>query len=210
MMFKGFPPDGVRFLQELKENNSKEWFAQNKRRYKEGLEGPGREFVATMEESLGEPWQGKVFRFYRDLRFSKDKTPYNTHLRISFTAPGEAGLFFSLEPDKLVLGAGLFEFPKQHLERYRQDIDSARGGALEKVLVKAQESGFRCEEPELKRVPRGWGQDHPRADLLRRKGLCLWRDAEHPDALYSKGLIPHCMGCYEELRSLRSWLKELL
>lgn len=209
-MFDGFPRDGVAFLQEIVDNNSKQWFATHKARFKKNLEQPAKDFAVAMEDELGQEWTGKVFRFYRDLRFSKDKTPYNTHMRIGFTAEGEPSLFFSLEPTQLILGSGLFELSKEALERYRQAVQDERGEQLESLLAFYEKKGYRLDEPELKRVPRGCPKDHPRADLLRRKSLALWLDKPVPKAIHGSKALAHCLGVYQELTDFRAWLRGVL
>lgn len=209
-MFQGFSKDGATFLKELAQNNNKEWFAENKKRFKGNLETPAKEFVAAVEDELQGDWKGKIFRIYRDLRFSKDKTPYNTHLRIGFSAPEEVSLFFSLEPDQLILGAGLFEFSKDGLSRLREAISGEEGERIAALLERYGDKGYRLDEPELKRVPRGYPADHPRADLLRRKSLALWWDKPIPKALFTPKALPHCLGVYQELSELRDLLKGYL
>ena len=86
--FDGFPKAGTKFLKDLEKNNNREWFEENKPIYKTKLETPAKAFKDGMCEALGELtgslMGGKIYRFYRDVRFSKDKTPYHTHIRMSF------------------------------------------------------------------------------------------------------------------------------
>lgn len=210
-MFSGFHADGPQFLDELSNNNTKDWFHANKSRFKESLETPAKDFVAQMIDALGEGWKGKIFRIYRDLRFSKDKTPYNTHLRIGFFKDREAGLFFSLEPDELILGAGVFDFGKEGLVRFRDAVASDKDGKrLENLLNTHLESGYRLDEAELKKVPRGYDKEHERSVLLRRKSLALWRDSKMPKWIFGKSAVDRCLGVFEELDDLRSWLRGVL
>jgi uncharacterized protein (TIGR02453 family) len=209
-MFEGFPKDGVLFLKELTDNNDKEWFADQKKRFKSQLEAPAKAFVAEMEDRLGEEWNSKIFRIYRDVRFSKDKTPYNTHLRIGFTRDGEASLFFSLEPEELILGSGVYEFSKEALTRYREAVAGSQGTELVTVIDDLQGQGFRLDEPELKRVPRGLDKDHPRGSLLRRKSLALWRNDKVPKAIHGPDAVDHCLGVFEQLADLRSWMRGIV
>ena len=122
--FQGFPKEGITFLQKLERNNNRDWFQDNKQTFKSSLEQPAKTFLEDMSYRLvslsGSPMTGKIFRIYRDVRFSKDKTPYNPHIRMSFMREtkqkdcGEQPMFcFSLEPNKLTLGIGCFEFSKK-------------------------------------------------------------------------------------------------
>ena len=174
-----FSTDSTAFLQDLAKNNDREWFAANKARYEQYLKKPAAAFAQEMAGKLealtGTPHKPKVFRIYRDVRFSKDKTPYNTHLRISFAPEGEAktppGWFFGIEQDHVVVGTGVFGYEKAELERFRDRIAGSDGAALEKILGKLKATGVRIGEPYLKRIPAGYDADHPRSDLLRHKGL---------------------------------------
>jgi len=129
MTFQGFPKEGLTFLAKLKRNNTREWFTKHKPLYQETVEAPAKAFAFEMEELLAtltkRPMSSKVFRIYRDVRFSKDKTPYNTHIHMSFFSTdgntGECGaqpaFHFGLEPKKLTLGIGNFGFPKDVLPK---------------------------------------------------------------------------------------------
>ena len=120
----------------------------------------------------------KRFRINRDIRFSKDKTPYNTHLHISFKPRARLipTWFFGLSPDYLTAGVGTFGFDKPQLEAYRKRIDSPHGDALAASLEDLTNKGARISEPELKRLPKGFDADHRHGPLLRRKSLAVWMD----------------------------------
>ena len=119
MTFPGFTQDSLKFLANLKANNTREWFADNKKTYETEIRQPAREFAAEMADSLeqlvGESLKTKIFRINRDIRFSKDKTPYNSHVHISWIPDRGASSpawMFGLSPDYLTLGCGVFEFDK--------------------------------------------------------------------------------------------------
>jgi len=106
--FSGFPKAGVKFLKDLEKNNSRDWFTGNKKIYEEVLKVPAEMFLAEvqqgLEKKLGGEVVAKLFRIHRDVRFSKDKTPYNTHVRMAFFGkPGatgqgtHSGFYFSLD-----------------------------------------------------------------------------------------------------------------
>ena len=162
--FAGFPKEAVKFLSDLKANNTRDWFTANKATYEAAIKGPAAEFCEAMSRKLekltGTPCKSKVFRIHRDLRFSKDKTPYNAHLHISFTPETDQASppcwFFGLEPKRIVLGTGTFGFDKQALEAYRERIDGLDGRKLAKLFEKLAGQGARTGEPDLKRVPSGY------------------------------------------------------
>lgn len=206
-----FPDDTVAFLLDLKANNDREWFAQNKNRYEQAVKQPAKAFCAQMEAELqaltGLAHGSKVYRIHRDLRFSKDKTPYNPHLHISFHAKGApAAWFFGLEPEQLVLGVGTFAFDKPALESYRNRVAGPEGTRLAALLESLSGEGLRIGEPELKRVPAGYAPDHASAALLRRKGLSAWTDLDDPDTAAGPNLIDSCVAGFGRVKPLFDWL----
>jgi uncharacterized protein (TIGR02453 family) len=131
--FPGFPPDAMDFLAALKANNDRTWFAANRATYERAIRGPTEAFVAVitprLEALTATPVTAKVFRLHRDVRFSKDKSPYNAHLHIGFAAGDRqsgSGFYFGLEPDRLHLGAGAFEFGGRVLDSYRAAAGTRR------------------------------------------------------------------------------------
>ena len=170
--------------------------------------------TGELEKLTGLDHVSKIFRVHRDVRFSKDKTPYKAHLHILFRPrdSGDGGLgmpawFFGLEPDKLVLGAGVFGFEKAALDAYRKRIAGPEGKRLATAISKLQRKDFRLRDPELKRVPQGYPQDHERADLLRQKGLTIWVDhGGGTAAAVAPKLIPSCAGMYRQMKPVFDWL----
>ncbi|NJO37267.1 MAG: DUF2461 domain-containing protein [Rhizobiales bacterium] len=206
--FAGFSPAAIKFLGDLRANNNRAWFATHKVAYEHEIKLPAEAFCSAMSNMLaeltGRPHAARIFRIHRDVRFSKDKTPYNAHLHIAFTPEGKAAApplwFFGLDPDKLSLGTGLFAFDKDGLDRFRQRIDGPEGEEIVALLGELQASGVRLCEPDLKRVPAGFAQDHPRADLLCRKSLAAWIDVDDPSAACRPDLIATCRAAFVQLR----------
>ena len=211
-----FPTDAVDFFRELKANNTKEWFADNKDRHKRSVQAPSKEFAEHMTQSLQEladmDLESKIFRIHRDLRFSKDKTPYKPYQHFLFSPPGrgKAGpsFFFALEPDKLILGVGMFEFSKPELDIYRKSVDSVLGEELDGLLTKQLDQGHRLREPSLKKVPRGYASDHPRSELLKRKGLSVWKDLPDVGMANQTGLVDKMVAEYAPLLPVFRWLHQ--
>lgn len=207
-----FPTDTVTFLTELHANNNRDWFKQHKSRYEQFIKGPANEFCNLMCQELqqitAKSHGTKIFRVHRDVRFSKDKTPYNAHLHISFLPAGhQAAWFFGLDRTKLTVGAGLFAFDKTELETYRNRVAAEDRTQLAEILETLLQKGFRVPEPELKRVPAGFDKDHARSDLLRRKGLAAWYDFPDPNPATTPGLVNSCRKVFGELRSMMDWLE---
>ncbi|HLZ77261.1 DUF2461 domain-containing protein [Phenylobacterium sp.] len=216
--FPGFPPEAMGFLANLRDNNDREWFAAHRKTYDQAIKGPAEHLLAALEPALadltGRPVTGKIFRIHRDVRFSKDKRPYNAHLHIAFPArSGEmtaCGYFFGLEPERVLVGAGGFDFSGPVLDAYRAAAaDAKKGPALEAILAGLEKAGLRIEGAELKRVPQPYARDHPRAALLRRKGLNAWRDITDRKTVESEALFAETIAAFTTLAPLVNWLADL-
>jgi len=112
------------------------------------------------------------------VRYSKDKTPYHTHLHLLWSlgaGPNAPGLFYGIAPDYVTLGTGVMGFDREGLNAWRAAVDADRGGIRGLVAGLLAEGGT-MRAPDLKRVPAPFAQDHPAADLLRYKGVSVWRD----------------------------------
>ncbi|MEM7589506.1 MAG: DUF2461 domain-containing protein [Myxococcota bacterium] len=221
-MFQGFSKQSIAFLRDLEAHNNREWFEANKDRYKQHIEAPSKQFLQEILQQLpriaGKPLCGKIFRIYRDVRFSKDKTPYNAYVRMLFRCAhtekidcGSAPAFyFSLQPEKVLLGVGVFEFSKTALNVYRQAVTSdVNGKKIDKILAAcASKKGFYTNEPQLKRVPSGYDKDHPRAQLLRRKGLTIWHESK-PNTVLATRSVDNCLALYKEMQPVYQWMQIL-
>lgn len=213
--FSGFPAETLQFLTDLQTNNNREWFAANKAVYERAIKQPAADFAAAMCAQLatltGNQHRSKIFRIYRDVRFSKDKTPYNSYLHLSFTPDNgmsmPPGWFFGLDPDHFTLGAGIFAFDKAQLDTYRQAVSGEQGEKLQKQLAKLEKHGIRMrEKPELKRTPPGYSAEHPQAHLLRRKGLTVWQD--FAPEIVTGDVVAHCLRSFKTLQPITQWLEQ--
>ncbi len=215
--FPGFAPETVQFLKALKTNNSREWFTANKKTYEQVYKRPAKAFsgamAAELEQLTGIPHASKIFRVNRDLRFAKDKTPYNTHLHISFIPHSDLATppcwFFGLDTGSLALGAGVFGFDKTMLEVFRNRIDSKDGDLLQSHLSTLRSNGVRISDPDLQRVPSGYPKDHRHADLLRHKGVSAWIDFEDTDAAIGDSVVDTCLNGFKRLWPVFDWLLEM-
>ena len=209
--FSGFTGEAVGFLKDLKADNTRDWFTANKKIYEsrdQEARGAVRfgHGVGTGNASPGRPHKTKVFRINRDVRFSKDKTPYNSHLHISFTPESTMAVppawMFGLAPDYFTLGCGVFEFGKGELERFRVLAAGDDGAKLLDLIAALGNDGLRVSEPGLKRVPSGFDKDHPNGDLLRRKGLIAWLDFAGPETAVGPRVVETCTAGLKRLQPL--------
>ena len=170
--FGGFPKEAIAFLRELEANNEREWFQANKGRYEEALKAP---FDAIVDDLEGPFGVGKRFRIYRDVRFSKDKTPYKTHGSAVFERKGLV-FYVHLEKDHLFAATGMHMMARDQLKRFYAAVDDAKTGpTIMKLVEEAEAAGLEIGGEALKTVARGYPKDHPRVRLLRHKGLTTSR-----------------------------------
>ena len=215
-MTTGFTQKTVDFLSSLRDNNTKDWFAAHRADYETFVKQPAAEFSESLQEQLAEltgiEHGAKILRIFRDLRFSKDKTPYNTFVRMALypdTGGTPPAWMFGIDPDGVTIGVGIMQFEKPQLESYRNLVAGASGEALQATLDSLEPLGVRCSEPELKRVPRGFDAEHPRAEHLRRKGLVVWSDLGKPRQGLGRSGIERSMSRYEKLLPVFEWLMPL-
>lgn len=223
--FQGFSKKTVSFLKALKNNNEKAWFEAHKEEFEADVIAPAKHFVAAMGEKLhgiapdiqADPRVNRsIFRVYRDVRFSKDKTPYKTHLGILLWEGKQKkmenpGFYFHLEPPTLLVGSGMYMFTKEQMEFYRQEVmDEKRGASLHRIINKiTSKGGLFIGGEGYKRVPSEFDPKHKRAQLLLHKGLWAGSESPIPPELYSDKLIGYVYDIYKELAPLHKWLLDM-
>jgi uncharacterized protein (TIGR02453 family) len=198
--FANLIPEARAFFAALQADNSKDWFDAHKARYTDRIRKPGEALGEVMAAELGRltgrALQPKVYRINRDVRFSKDKSPYNTHLHILWSTGAEdrPGWFFAVSPQGVSLSTGVMGFTPGGLDWVRHAIADEPEPWLAAVSVGTLGD---WGEPPLKRVPKPWNDSHPAADLLRRKSLILTLPLDGADL--SPGLVPVLTGAAARL-----------
>ena len=190
MEFPGFEPTIFQFLEELTDNNNRPWFQENKGRYERKVLEPCLAFIRAFEPRLKRISKffvasdrrigGSLMRVYRDMRFSKDNTPYKTNVGIQFRhefgrdvhAPG---FYVHIAPDECFLAVGVWRPDRASLEQIRQAIVDRPDRWRRATGIKKFRENFELRGESLKRAPRGFPVDHPRVEDLKRTdfiGLC--------------------------------------
>ena len=169
MAFQGWPDEAVEFYEGLEADNSKVYWQDHKATYDRFVKAPMEELLAELADEFG---AGKLFRPYRDVRFSADKTPYKTNCAAQL---GDGYVSFSAEG--LSVGSGLYMPEPAALARYRAAVDADKSGAeLAKIVAALRKVGYQTMAHDvLKTAPKGFPKDHPRIDLLRHKGIAVMR-----------------------------------
>ncbi len=223
--FAGFPEGLIGFLEDLAANNDKTWFDAHRADYESLYLEPGREFADVMAQKLDKglrpstfdaPMTASVFRIFRDTRFSKDKTPYKTHLAVSWGEEGRAkgeglGYYFHLQPGSVMVGGGMHAFSKDTLAAYRDAVvDPVRGPLLREALDAVAAAGpYQIWGETYKRVPRGYDEDHENKSLLLHSGLYAGTSERPPKQLHRSTFVKYCFDRFAALSPLLGWLEQL-
>jgi|TARA_R110002020_G_scaffold4110_1_gene18243 uncharacterized protein (TIGR02453 family) len=217
-MSTSIPQASLKFLQDLAQNNHKDWMDANRATYK-ASEKELKKFYATVEAGLNktdEIAKVKVFRINRDIRFSKDKTPYNVHRSVSFSRAGahrRGGYYLRIEPgDKSVVAGGFFGPEPADLLRIRKEFEMD-ASEIRKILAhppfkKVYGGTFDAWDP-VKTAPKGFSKDDPNIDLIRLKNFVVthsFTDAEVLAPDFAETVVHH----FELLRPFFDYMSEVL
>jgi uncharacterized protein (TIGR02453 family) len=201
MAFTGFGEAVVDFYEGLEADNSKAYWTDNKPVYDDHVRAPMVALLADLEPEFG---AGKVFRPYRDVRFSADKTPYK--VQCGATAGGR---YVQVSADGVMAAVGYYRMTSAQVARYRAAVDDARHGpALAALVDDLRAEGYAISGEQLKTRPRGVDPEHPRLELMRHKSLygrCAWPPS---DELHGPELRERVAATWRRLDPLSRWLDE--
>jgi uncharacterized protein (TIGR02453 family) len=205
--FKGWPEDFQRFFIGLQLDNSKKYFEANRRTYEDSVKGPMVALLESLEPDFG---TGKVFRANRDIRFSKDKSPYKTNIAAD-VGMGSKGGYLSLDARGFTVATGRYTMSPEEIARFRKKVAAdASGTQLAGIVTKLKKSGYDIGGEELKRVPPPWPQEHPRAELLRHKSLYVWKNYGLQPWLGSASARRYVVKMWTDAQPLNDWFKKNL
>ncbi len=201
MAFRGWSDEALEFFEGLEADNSKTYWQAHRSVYDEYVRAPMEELLAELEPDWGE---GRVFRPYRDVRFSKDKSPYKTNIAAML---GEG--YISLSADGLGAGCGMYQMAPDQLERYRGAIAAEKTGReIDAIVAKVRAAKIEVTAHDtLKTAPKGYPKDHPRIDLLRMKGLITWKQWPPAPWLTTKKVKDRVVEFLEVSKPLNAWLE---
>jgi uncharacterized protein (TIGR02453 family) len=204
MAFTGFPLEAVSFYEGLQADNSRTYWQANKAVYERSVRAP---MLALLDE-LADYGPFQVFRPYRDVRFAKDKTPYKENIGGYGESEGGAGHYVAFSATGMFAGSGYYDMASDQLDRFRAAIDSeATGTALVALVAATEKEGLRAGAmSELKTAPRGFPKDHPRIELLRRKGLMAGREWPLAKWMHTKAAVGRVRDAWEAAADLNAWL----
>lgn len=194
------------FYRGLAADNTREYFEAHRDVYERAIRVPLEDLADLAQQTYG---PAKVFRPNRDVRFSKDKSPYKT--RCYGVAEGERGegYYVGISAQGLSVGSGAWMMAKDQLARYRAAVDDPRSGAeLEALVADVRRKHLRIEDQGLKTAPRGYPRDHPRIELLRAKSLAGVRDFEPAAWLGTPKAADRIVATWRAAGGMNAWLAE--
>jgi len=205
--FEGFPDEGLVFYEGLEADNTKTYWTRHKAVYDTNVKAP---LQAIAEELAPEFGLAKVFRPYRDVRFSHDKTPYKTHQGAVIHPEGRAGAWYvQISADGLRVSGGCWRMESDQVARYRRAVaDKVQGPRLQAEVDRLAAAGWSIDGERLTRVPAGYAADAPRLDLLKHKSLHASRGWEPADWLHTRHALEEVRTAWRDLTALNVWLDD--
>lgn len=203
--FQGFGEDLPHFFDGLEADNSKAYWTDHREVYERQVREPLVALLADLEPEFG---AGKVFRPYRDVRFSNDKSPYKTQAAgHTHGKDGHGSLYLHVDAEGLFVAGGYWRMERDQVARYRAAVDDdGTGPALVKVVRALERDGWSRDGDQLSRAPRGFPADHARIDLLRHKGLAMSRSWDAEPWLFGPGAVDVVAEHWRALAPLNRWL----
>lgn len=199
--FAGFPREAITFFAQLAKHNEREWFQAHREVYERACREPMERLVAELG-GLGGAF--RIMRINRDLRFSRDKSPYHRWI-----AAHVNGMYLQLSTDGLYVGTGIYRPDPKLLARLRAAIaDDASGRELAKLVASLRRRGYEIETHEtLSRPPRGFPADHPRIELLRMKDLVAGRSFAPEPWLSTPRALTKIRKTIRDIEPFREWIR---
>ena len=204
MGFTGFPDAAFSFYESLAADNTRTFWLANKPTYTSAVRAPMDALLAELDE-FG-PFH--VFRPNKDVRFAKDKRPYKDHIGAYGESEGGAGHYVHLSATGLLVGTGYYQMAADQLARFRDAVDSdAIGAEIAAITAGLAKQGFSIGAiSELKTAPRGYPKDHPRIELIRRKGLMASRSWDHAAWMRTKQVVGKVRDAWQRCDEMNAWL----
>jgi len=205
MPFQGWPVEAFDFYAELESNNNRGWWQEHRPVYRSGVVGPFEEFAESVAVEFGTM---RLFRPNRDVRFSKDKSPYKTAAAAMTESEGGSSYYLQLAAEGLMAGVGMYHLANDQLTRYRDAIADDRTGAeIETITDRLTAAGYEVASAgSLKTAPRGWDRDHPRIALAKRKGLVIMKSFPRAKWQSTPAAAERILTVWRDAAPLVAWL----
>jgi uncharacterized protein (TIGR02453 family) len=202
--FRGWPAEAVEFYEGLEADNTKAYWQDHRQVYETCVRAPMEALLEKVEPEFG---KGKIFRPYRDVRFSADKSPYKT--AIAAVAAQEGSVFYvQLSADGLFAASGYYQMARDQVGRFRTAVDGdATGDELARIVAQLVKDGYEVGGEALRRAPRGFRPDHPRIQLLLHKGVTMGRSWPPAAWLGTARAADRVIGVWRAAGPLNAWLQ---
>jgi len=212
----------IKFLKELDGNNNRDWFAENKQRYEDDVRTPALSYIESMTAPMAKispcfvvsakKVGGSLMRVHKDIRFSKDKTPYKTNIGIQFRhARGKdvhaPGFYLHIEPGEVFIAAGIWRPESSTLKNVRTLIDEYPDEWLKLSKKIGAKAGFELSGTSLKRPPKGFDKDHPLLTDLKRKDFMAVKTLKISD-VYSEDFTKNSAALFKSVSPLVRFICE--
>ena len=204
--FRGFPDEAFVFYEGLEADNSKTYWTAHKAAYEEHVRAPMLALLGELSSDFG---AASMFRPYRDVRFSKDKSPYKTHQGAFVDAVPGVGYYVQFSADGLLAAAGFHSHGADQIERYRNAVaNDATGKRLESIVATLREGDFDLDGDALKTRPKGYPADHPRIELLRYRSIYAERSWPPQPWIHTASAAARVREAWSAAQPLVAWITE--
>ncbi len=209
MGFTGWPTAAFEFLAELEANNNRAWWLEHRPTYDNAILAPFEALASAVNDEFGPLHR---FRPNRDVRFSKDKSPYKTVTGAMTESQGGSSYYVQLSSDGLFVGSGMYHLASDQLARFREALlDDALGSRIAAVTDALAAGGYDVTAAEtLKTAPRGWDREHPRIELARRKGLVIARTFGRAKWQSTAKSLGYIESVWRDAAPMNNWLDEFV
>lgn len=202
--FRGWSPEALAFYRGLEADNSRSYWAAHRSDYDDLVRRPLELLSVELESRYG---TFHIFRPHRDVRFSRDKSPYKTAAGAVTEGAGGEAYYVQISAEGLMVASGYYRMAPDQLARYRAAVDDARSGrALERALADVAEAGLDVGGEALKTAPRGYPRDHPRVTLLRHKGVTVGRTFAPARWLGTRACLDRITTTWDRAAGVHRWL----
>ncbi len=216
-----FTKETVKYFTQLEKNNNKEWFEAHRNELELHVMEPARVFILHMGDTLREiapdvqaiPQVDKsIFRLHRDVRFSKNKSPYKTNLGIYlWEGPAKkmecSGFYLGIESKLFFAGLGMYMFTPEQIKKFREVVSGTENAeALSKIIKNLEKKGYKINETHFKQVPRGFDKEYKYADLLKYNGLYAFYESSDLDELFNADQIKFLYKKFKDMLPIHKWL----
>ncbi len=224
MEFSGFSQKGVNFLQDLKENNTKIWFEAHRHIWENEIRIPTEKFVQEMGETLQvlvpsinfKPKVGSsLFKIYRDVRFSKDKTPMKSKIGILFWQGSghrmqSSSFYMHFDKDEYFIASGIRSFKQPLLKTFREYLkDEQKRDELFNILEDLKSRGYSLPSPHFKRLPQGFNKNDTNINLVLFNAMFAYKNFPIDNDFYSFEIATKIFNIYDDMKDLQKWVYEM-